>query len=155
MRGVSERFEDKFSPEPNSGCWLWTARCNPNGYGYLKVPPGRVKQAHRISFELYRGPIPNGLSVLHKCDVRSCVNPDHLFLGTQKDNIQDMDKKGRGCRPVLAGERNPGAKLTFKMVNEIRALLSAGRRRHEIASYYGVSSGAISHIKCGRTWCQS
>ncbi len=92
-------FEGKFIPEPNSGCWLWGAYCMTNGYGTFCPGNGRRVLAHRASFELYVAPIPEGLLVLHRCDVRCCVNPNHLFLGTQADNIHDMWAKGRGSKP--------------------------------------------------------
>jgi hypothetical protein len=94
------RFEAKFEPEPNSGCYLWLGPINNNGYGMFGY--GRVfdhtysmKSSHRVAWELYIGPIPEGLQVLHKCDVRICVNPTHLFLGTSQDNHDDMWYKNR------------------------------------------------------------
>lgn len=98
------RFENKFLPEPMSGCWLWMATIQPEtGYGAISRPGG-VVGAHRLSWELYRGAIPDGLHVLHKCDIRSCVNPDHLFLGTNKDNVDDMLRKGRSRKKPLRSE---------------------------------------------------
>lgn len=85
----------KVEPEPNSGCWLWAASLRPvSGYGQLRIGAS-VKFAHRVSYALHRGPIPAGLFVCHHCDTPSCVNPDHLFLGTAKDNAQDSLRKGR------------------------------------------------------------
>lgn len=91
-----ELFEQKFTPEPNTGCWLWLGGTQAAGYGFFKHAGDTT--AHRSSWILYRGPIPEGLHVLHKCDVRQCVNPDHLFLGTQVDNMKDMAAKGRAQR---------------------------------------------------------
>ena len=98
---LQQRFEEKYIPEPMSGCWLWTASVNDKGYGKLSISAGIWKKAHRISWEINVGPIPkgsgyHGTCVLHKCDVPSCVNPDHLFLGTNADNIYDRMDKGRG-----------------------------------------------------------
>lgn len=94
-----ERFMAKVEPEPMSGCWLWTACCNERGYGMYYLPSsGSLEKigAHRAAWLLFRGPIPAGLHVLHSCDVRSCVNPDHLRTGTQQDNLSDMAAKQRG-----------------------------------------------------------
>jgi len=96
--GHSERFMDMVMPEPNSGCWLWTGYVDCS-WGYGQVPfrgdkyGGRT--AHRVSYVLFVGAVPEGMLVLHKCDVRCCVNPDHLFVGTHRDNQQDKCRKGR------------------------------------------------------------
>jgi len=93
-----ERFEAKYIPEPNSGCWLWTASCWENGYGQISLPNTfKIVGAHVASWMLHQGPIPEGLFVCHSCDMPPCVNPEHLFLGTQKENMQDAARKGR-CR---------------------------------------------------------
>lgn len=89
-----ERFEQKVSPEPNSGCWLWIGAYTDDGYGQLGFR-GHNTRAHRAAWILYRGEIPNLLCVLHKCDMRCCVNPDHLWLGDDMDNAQDKMRKGR------------------------------------------------------------
>ena len=95
---VEQRFLAKVHHEPNSGCWLWGASLDGKGYGQFQMGTKnkqKLVRAHRVSWELEREPIPDGLHVLHKCDIRPCVNPDHLFLGTQKDNLVDMAQKGR------------------------------------------------------------
>lgn len=89
-----ERFEKSFFIEPNSGCWLWEAYTMPNGYGLFSIGYDRGL-AHRHAWEIYNGEIPDNLCVLHKCDTPACVRPDHLFLGTNKDNSQDMVRKRR------------------------------------------------------------
>jgi len=96
MKSVNERFLNKISIEPNSGCWLWTAAVDPNGYGnfHVNVHEG-LKKAHRVSWDLFRGSIPEDTCVCHHCDNPPCVNPEHLFLGTTKDNMGDMSRKGR------------------------------------------------------------
>lgn len=96
MSGKSGRWQDRVIPEPNSGCWLWDGRYSNAGYGTYGGGRARERvQAHRLAWEEMNGPIPDGLFVLHKCDVRGCVNVDHLFLGTAKDNTRDMMAKGR------------------------------------------------------------
>ena len=88
-----------FSPdraffEPNTGCWLWDGR-DIKGYGAVSVA-NKSKLAHRVSYEYHKGPIPDGMFVLHKCDMPLCINPEHLFLGTHAENMADMKRKGRG-----------------------------------------------------------
>lgn len=89
-----DRFMEKVIPEPNSGCWLWDANTDRDGYGHFKVN-GIQHRAHRVSFKVFCEEIPDGMLVCHKCDVRLCVNPNHMFLGTDKDNAQDKIKKNR------------------------------------------------------------
>lgn len=113
---TKERFMQYVSPEPNTGCWLWTGALSKDGYGNFNLRRKTVR-AHRLSYELFVKPIPtdvayHGICVCHKCDVRSCVNPDHLFLGTQLDNVLDMVEKGRGANVVA--ESN---KLKTKCIN--------------------------------------
>ena len=98
---VNQRLDYYTYPEPNTGCWLWGG-ASARGYGYLKAK-GKIHRVHRLSWERHNGPIPKGLCVLHKCDVTYCLNPGHLFLGTQKDNIHDAVKKGR------FNQNHPGA----------------------------------------------
>ncbi len=97
MSTLRTRFDCKHVADPSTGCWNWTGVRIPKGYGYISTGgrAGKNVCAHRVSFELNTGPIPKGLFVLHRCDNPSCVNPAHLFLGTQRDNIRDMVTKGR------------------------------------------------------------
>jgi len=90
----TDRFMEKVQPEPMSGCWLWDGAITGGGYGEMRYLDRR-QDAHRVAWMIHRGEIPDGLYVLHRCDVKLCVNPDHLFLGTQKQNIHDMMRKGR------------------------------------------------------------
>jgi hypothetical protein len=175
-----ERFETKFSPEPNSGCWLWVGCVfsKTGGYGAFKAD-GKMWRAHRFAWVLYRGLIPDGLMVLHHCDNRGCVNPEHLWLGTTDDNMADMVSKGRASRGakharrlqpehwehlkgdghwtrlhperVLRGERQGRAKLTEEKVREIRGL--AGKvSQDELADQFGVCQSVVSGIILRRTW---
>lgn len=102
---LADRFTDKMIPEPMSGCWLWTAATDGRGYGVIGIGR-RVFKAHRISWLLHRGPVPDGMDVLHRCDTPPCVNPDHLWLGTAKDNAADMVAKGRGRNRVFYGDQH-------------------------------------------------
>lgn len=98
LRRLREAFEAKYIPEPNSGCWLWTGALWLNGYGQLKIPRTRKNiGAHFASYVLHYGRVAPGIYVCHTCDVPCCVNPEHLFLGTQSDNMRDASRKGR-CR---------------------------------------------------------
>lgn len=93
-RIIIDHFWENYKEDEN-GCWIWKKCIHISGYGNLRVE-GKTKKAHRVSFELKNGPIPEGMDVLHKCDVRSCINPDHLYLGTDKENAQDREDRGRG-----------------------------------------------------------
>lgn len=143
-----ERFEQKYIPEPMSGCFLWMCAQHRQGYGSLAIK-GKSLLAHRVSWELHRGQIPEGIKVLHRCDNPCCVNPDHLFLGTQSDNVADCGRKGRSNK---RGSINGNAKLTEEDVREIR---SAPRSKFvcvELAAKFGVAQSSISDIRRGRNW---
>lgn len=138
------------------GCWTWKASCYPDGYGQFKIG-NRNNRAPRVSFELAYGPIPAGLLVCHRCDNPLCVRPDHLFLGTVKENSLDMVAKGRApdgsTLPRMMGEDNPRAKLTAAQVSEIRSLHAAGGVTFtRLAVEYGVSSVLIAKIVHRDIW---
>jgi hypothetical protein len=136
--------------QKTDGCWLWKASKTRNGYGQVSIR-GRVLKAHRVAYEFTRGPIPLGLFACHKCDNRACVRPDHLFLGTPRDNIQDAVQKGRMC----AGERQWCAKLTGEQVVDIRRRYAEGGITHKaLAREFGVSSATICLIVTGKKWSQ-
>jgi hypothetical protein len=143
-----ERFLAKVCPEPNGGCWLWRGQLNQCGYGVLWLD-GKSRIAHRHAWMLFRGEITPGLLVCHTCDVRACVNPKHLFLGTHTDNARDREEKGRSMR----GEKNRSSKLSTEQVSRIKTLLAEGRMYvSEIAREYGVTPPTIAAIAKGTTW---
>lgn len=138
-------FEDLYIPEPNSGCWLWLGHVKRDGYGQIRYE-GKQTRAHIASYKMYKGPT-NGLFVCHKCDQRSCVNPDHLFLGTPSDNTQDCIKKGRFNRPK--GENHVNAILTKEIVLEI---VNSTCRRKIMAMKYNISEAYVSSLRKKRKW---
>lgn len=146
-KSIKERFFDKIE-KSDDGCWNWIAGKNSAGYGVLKIS-GKSVYAHRLSFELFIGPIPEGLCVCHQCDKRGCVRPDHFFLGTKADNWNDMIRKGR--RSVI-GELNDNSKLNEEDVILIKDMLNHGRSMGLIASDFDVSKTCVAHIKYGNTW---
>ena len=155
---LQDRFDRFVHPEPNSGCFLWAGQVRKCGYGYFRVssdPSKALEGAHRVSWKLSKGSIPSGMMVCHHCDNRTCVNPDHLFLGTAKDNMMDAGKKGRmnwknPSRPGLPkGSSHHAAKLTEAEVLEIRASSSLGV---DLAKDYGVSPNTISRIRRREIW---
>lgn len=150
-------FNESYIPEPNSGCWLWTEVLNTQGYPLLQCG-GYKGYAHRWSFQHFKN---NGnplgrLCVCHHCDVPICVNPDHLFLGTHKDNMQDCLKKGRHVIQkdnvnYARGENNKNSKLTEEDVRSIWAL--QGKLTHKVlAEMFGVDKAIIGRIYAGRIW---
>jgi len=143
---VRSRFYAKV--KKSSGCWLWTAACNADGYGSLRVD-GKSLGAHRVSWALHRGAIPDGLCVLHECDTPACVRPKHLFLGTKLDNALDREAKGRNRFSRNRGEKNPSAKLTEVAA---RAIRESQANRKDLARLYGVSTALVSLIKTNRVW---
>ena len=130
-------------------CWIWKASLDGSGYGWFS-DKSKMIRAHRTSWRLVRGAIPDSLQVLHHCDNRRCVNPNHLFLGTNADNISDRMSKGR--KSGAAGTKNGRAKLSVDDVHGIRKRLISGDRQIDIAKDYGVSQGSISWISRGQHW---
>lgn len=147
--------EERFlaNHQQTDGCWIWTGSTTQDGYGRLKVHY-RWNRAHRYSYAYYVGPIPAGLNVLHRCDNRRCVNPDHLFLGTVIDNNLDMVAKGRNVPPPRgAGESNTQARYTAEQVIAIRQLhYDAGVSAPQIAHDLAISVKTIRDILTGRRW---
>ena len=141
-----ERFVAKLDKTSSpKGCWIWTAYKDRKGYGIFQS-----RRANRVAFEMYKGHIPDGQLVRHKCDDPSCCNPDHLELGTHQDNMNDMIERGRQAN--RNGELNGRAKLTEDDVREIRVLLGTGIIQKEIAERFGISQITISRIKRKQAW---
>lgn len=154
MRGTpGERFWAKV--DKTGDCWVWTGATARNGYGVFRID-GRNVGAHRFSFHLATGITPGELDVLHACDNPPCVQPDHLFLGTQRDNMADMHAKGRGFIPPpnpRCGEANNYAKLTWVQVLEIRSLYALGGLTYNrIGARYGIAGEHVGLIVRCRIW---
>jgi len=149
-KGVRARFEGNYKVAAG-GCWEWAKCRDQNGYGRIQHD-GRSQVAHRIAWELWVGPIPEGKCILHKCDNPSCINPDHLFVGTQLDNIADMNAKGRHGKFVHESESSPGAKLKWPEVREIRRRCANGELIYMVANDYGVSKTTVGYIIRRQTW---
>jgi hypothetical protein len=141
-------FNERYTPEPMSGCWLWEEHTDKYGYGQLRYN-GRQYAAHRLSWILHRGDIPSGQCVLHRCDTPTCVNPNHLFLGTHLDNARDREWKGRGNQSERAGERNSQAKLTE---TDVKAIRLDTRTYAIIAKDYGISPTQVGNIRRKTRW---
>jgi HNH endonuclease len=143
-----ERFLVQIKRIRVTGCWIWTGLIRADGYGATRFE-GREQGAHRVAWKLFRGKIAPGLAVCHACDVRACVNPAHLFLGTPAENARDMRAKGRDRR----GEEHGSAKLTRAQVRRIKTMLKEDRMYvSEIAREFGVSETTIRAIRDRRTW---
>jgi hypothetical protein len=152
---IQERFWEEVGKRGGDECWEWKALRAPNGYGIFSIA-GKMYAAHRMSFYLEHGEIPEGLFILHKCDNRPCVNPAHLYAGTKKQNTADMFERGRQGhhkRRSLAGSANPNAKLTPAQVQEIiRRFQRGGITRTMLAFEFGVSPSTIGRIVAGEIW---
>lgn len=146
LRAMTEKFEKYVIRQ--EGCWDWSGCIHHSGYAPFKA----LKQmfAHVASWIIHNGPIKKGLHVLHSCDNKKCTNPKHLFLGTPKDNTQDMLQKGRGNKPIGSSHKN--SKLNEEKVREIKKLLSLGVTMVRLQKDFSISKGALAAIKNGITW---
>lgn len=151
-RPIIDRFGEKYMPEPMSGCWLWVGYTLDSGYGKIGLG-GRYGNdlAHRVSWRLHNGEIPDGLFVCHKCDTPSCVNPDHLFLGTPKQNTADACEKGRmrGPNKPARGERVFLSRLS---ADDVRKIRGSTESQASLARRFNVSKATVSAICRFETW---
>jgi len=146
-RPLQVRFWEKVSK--TATCWLWTASKNKYGYGKFSVHSA-PRLAHRVSWEIENGSIPDGFHALHKCDNTSCVNPEHLFLGTHSDNMKDMTAKGRRADSSRKGERCHLSKLTEQKVLAIRAVRDIPPK--QLGAMFGVTGKTVIDIQRLITW---
>lgn len=151
------KFAAKVGQRGPDECWEWQAFVCPRGYGRFSAGRGRARRivlAHRVAFVLGHGVVPAdpAVQVCHRCDNRRCCNPAHLFLGTPKDNMDDMTAKGRDVR--LPGERNGNARLSEAQVRDIRARVAAGEKHRDIAKAVGVSKSLVTNVTSGPGWRQ-
>lgn len=157
-RPLKERFEEKFIPEPNTGCWIWIASTNEHGYGVIgsggknsKKHHNPVILAHRASWTIYNGEIPVNMQILHQCDNPFCVNPSHLFLGSHLTNMRDKVLKNR--QPKHFGTSNPNHKLSESQVLEIRhTYQTKAISIKNLAIEYRVNPPCIGRIVRGQSW---
>lgn len=146
---MKERFEKFFTK--SEGCWLWSGALSRSGYGWFRLSKknGQIS-AHRFSYQIYNGEIPNGKIILHSCDNKACVNPSHLSIGTYKDNMQDMLRKGRN--DPSRGSKNGHSKLKEKDIEEIRRQYKQGKTQISIGRFFGVGQDSVSLIVNKKTW---
>lgn len=147
-KSMEQRFWDRV--QRTDSCWIWRG-FGDNAHRPRITSPGRNGRpimASRYAYELLVGPIPAGMWVLHTCDNGVCVNPDHLYLGTQVENENDKVSRNRSCR----GSKNAGAKLRAEDVRKIRELVAHGRKTGELAEMFGVSKATITAIRCKYLW---
>lgn len=137
-----------------NSCWEWQGKINLSGYGQIgkRGEPKKQVITHRISYEIFKGEIPKGLIICHSCDNKICCNPDHLWIGTPKDNFHDAMKKGRTVYGGAKGEKSGNAKLNENKVREIREELEKGTKAKILAEHYGVHVAVIYTIKNKKAW---
>jgi hypothetical protein len=137
---------ERSMPVPECGCWIWMG-ADDGAFGYGSA--GRKGKAHRLSWKVHFGPIPEGKLVCHKCDTPLCVNPDHLFLGTRLENMADMVAKGRSAACRHAADKNPNARITWETVKLIR---ERGLSCKKAGKLFGVSTSQVHNVRSGKSW---
>lgn len=150
FKSLEQRLMEKVHFEPNSGCWLWAGADNASGYGKLAIGHSARVYAHRASYELAKGPIPDGMHLDHLCRVTCCINPDHLEPVTNRENARRGQAGDHMKRAAPAGERHPRAKLTDAQASQIKSRAANGEPHKSIAEDFGVCLATVSHIKTGR-----
>ena len=137
-------------------CWIWVGHKNEHGYGIITNENKKQVKAHRFIYEQTYGAIPPKMNALHKCDNPACVNPQHIYLGTQKDNVRDMMERNRGGYKAMGGDDHPNRKITMDKANEIRRLWSLGGVfQRELGEKFGISQAVVSKILRGQAWTWS
>lgn len=161
---IQQKLHEKADCSNPDACWIWKGQKNTKGYGEIEVEYKRVgpdkwrpvrKRAHRASYEFHCGPIPAGMMVCHHCDTPLCINPKHLFVGTARDNFNDMRSKGRENYRSSAhpGENNPNAKLTNEIVRQIRKTrLEEGLSYSKLGARFGIEKKHAHEIVTGLLW---
>lgn len=148
---IFQKFLQYFFIGANDDCWEWTGSLSKSGYGYFNWEDEGVQLAHRCAYRLFIGHIPKKLNVCHSCDNPRCVNPNHLWLGTQKENIEDMICKNR--RFNTAGENNGNSRLTLEIVDEIRDLYNSGYyTQKELSKKFKLDRSYVGYIVRGDNW---
>ena len=143
-----ERFVNSYLPEPNTGCWLWNDKTNDKGYGIFTIGLSNIG-AYRLSYYLYKGLIPPKMAVCHSCDTPSCVNPDHLWVGSHADNMADASSKNR----MHPGEKNGACKLQEAQVLEIVSLYKTNNyTRQQLSNMFSIGQSTIGRILTGDSW---
>lgn len=145
-RHIPERIERYSMPIPESGCIVWTSTVGSNGYPFLEHR-GKIIYLHKYVYKMINGPIPKGLWILHKCDVKSCINPNHLYAGTPTQNAQDRERRGRGNPPK--GSEHVFSKLNDDIVRDVR---NSSESNYALGIKYGVARATIRNARNRKTW---
>jgi hypothetical protein len=156
MKSIEQRFWDRVDRAPGHGpngdCWLWTGAVNDSGYGKLTANGSKAYRAHRFSYELANGPLEKEVCVLHRCDVRRCVRPDHLFIGSRGDNNRDAASKGRGRGGQGKGSAHPKAVLDEQIIERIWLLRRFGLSPGKIARTLDLNRSTVKNVIYGGYW---